>query len=60
VCTDWTERREHLAGTLGAAICSAVLDSGWVVRRPSSRALRVTPLGEMRLGELGCLPAGGM
>jgi DNA-binding transcriptional ArsR family regulator len=60
VCTDWTERREHLAGTLGAAICSAVLDSGWVVRRPSSRALRVTPLGEMPLGELGCLPAGGM
>ena len=25
VCTDWTERREHLAGALGAAICSAVL-----------------------------------
>lgn len=53
VCTDWTERREHLAGTLGAAVCSSALGSGWVVRRPSSRALLVTPLGEASLGGLG-------
>jgi DNA-binding transcriptional ArsR family regulator len=56
VCTDWTERREHFAGALGAAICSAVLDAGWVVRRPSSRALRVTPLGAASFRRLGCLP----
>jgi DNA-binding transcriptional ArsR family regulator len=53
-CTDWTERREHLAGALGAAICMHVLEAGWALRRPSSRALRVTPLGEMKLRELGC------
>jgi DNA-binding transcriptional ArsR family regulator len=53
VCTDWTERREHLAGALGATICSAVLDAGWAVRRPSSRALRLTPRGEAVLGSLG-------
>jgi DNA-binding transcriptional ArsR family regulator len=53
VCTDWTERREHLAGALGAAICSAVLDAGWAVRQPSSRALRLTPGGETELGSLG-------
>jgi DNA-binding transcriptional ArsR family regulator len=53
VCTDWTERREHLAGALGAAICSAVLDAGWVVRQPSSRALRLTSRGELELGHLG-------
>jgi DNA-binding transcriptional ArsR family regulator len=53
VCTDWTERREHLAGVLGAAICSAVLDAGWVVRQPASRALRLTTLGEAELGNLG-------
>jgi DNA-binding transcriptional ArsR family regulator len=53
VCTDWTERREHLAGTLGAAVCSAVLDAGWAVRRPTSRALSVTPLGEAQLRRLG-------
>jgi DNA-binding transcriptional ArsR family regulator len=53
VCTDWTEQREHLAGTLGAAICASMLTAGWVVRRPSSRALLVTPLGEGRLRPLG-------
>jgi len=53
VCMDWTERREHLAGSLGATICSTVLDEGWVVRLPGSRALRVTPLGEAKLRELG-------
>jgi DNA-binding transcriptional ArsR family regulator len=53
VCTDWTERREHLAGTLGAILCSTMLEAGWIVRRPASRALLVTPLGDSSLGELG-------
>ncbi len=53
VCTDWTERREHLAGALGAAVCSALLNAGWTVRRPSSRALSVTPFGEAELRRLG-------
>jgi DNA-binding transcriptional ArsR family regulator len=53
VCTDWTERREHLAGVLGAALCTRVLDAGWAARRPSSRALRITPRGEAELDELG-------
>ncbi len=53
VCTDWTERREHLAGAIGAAVCASMLSMGWVVRRPSSRALRVTPVGEARLRGLG-------
>ena len=53
VCTDWTERRPHLAGTLGAALCSAVLDAGWAVRRPGSRALRVTVRGQQELGRIG-------
>jgi DNA-binding transcriptional ArsR family regulator len=52
-CTGWTERREHLAGSLGAALCSVVLDAGWAIRRPASRALLVTPAGEARLRELG-------
>jgi DNA-binding transcriptional ArsR family regulator len=53
VCTDWTERREHLAGMLGAAICASMLRTGWVVRRPTSRALDVTPRGEAGLRGLG-------
>jgi len=53
VCVDWTERREHLAGALGSAICSAVLSAGWAVQRPSSRALALTPAGEAQLRRIG-------
>jgi DNA-binding transcriptional ArsR family regulator len=41
-CTDWTERRPHVAGGLGAAIAERMLDQRWVVRRPGSRGLDVT------------------
>jgi DNA-binding transcriptional ArsR family regulator len=44
-CLDWTERRPHLAGALGAALLASLLEHGWVVRLPSTRALRVTPAG---------------
>jgi DNA-binding transcriptional ArsR family regulator len=44
-CLDWSERRWHLAGRLGAAICSHCFDRGWVRRRAADRALDVTPLG---------------
>jgi DNA-binding transcriptional ArsR family regulator len=53
VCTDWTERRPHVAGALGAAICSRLVEDGWVVRHASGRALRVTPRGESALRGLG-------
>jgi len=33
-CTDWTEQRHHLAGTLGAALLTALCDDGCLVRRP--------------------------
>jgi DNA-binding transcriptional ArsR family regulator len=56
VCIDWTERREHLAGALGAAMCSGLLDAGWLVRQPSSRALSVTLLGFTELEGLGIAP----
>jgi DNA-binding transcriptional ArsR family regulator len=52
-CLDWTERREHLSGALGAALCAALLQSGWAIRRPSSRALVVTELGDVELRRLG-------
>jgi DNA-binding transcriptional ArsR family regulator len=45
-CLDFTERRPHLAGALGAAFCRHALESGWVVRRAEGqRALRLTNLG---------------
>lgn len=53
VCTDWTERREHLAGTLGAAVCTSFFSMGWITRVPGGRAVRVTPAGAEALSDLG-------
>jgi len=44
-CQDWTERRFHLGGALGAALCARLLDLHWIRRRPSSRAVLVTEEG---------------
>ncbi|MFI7010948.1 ArsR/SmtB family transcription factor [Streptomyces sp. NPDC050145] len=56
-CLDWTERRPHLAGAAGAALCSHVLASGWAERIGSGRAVRLTGAGIRTLRtELG-LPA---
>ncbi len=48
-CLDWTERRPHIAGALGAALCSRLLALGWIARRRDSRALRITPRGAREL-----------
>lgn len=42
-CLDWTERRDHLGGALGATICSTWLERGWVQRQEGSRALLIMP-----------------
>ncbi|MFD5751565.1 ArsR/SmtB family transcription factor [Streptomyces sp. NPDC127033] len=44
-CLDWTERRAHLAGSLGAAVGRRFLEAGWVVRHRSGRGLNVTGSG---------------
>ncbi|MFF9723614.1 ArsR/SmtB family transcription factor [Streptomyces gardneri] len=44
-CLDWTERRPHLAGAVGAALCDHALTTGWLVRIGTTRALTVTPAG---------------
>jgi DNA-binding transcriptional ArsR family regulator len=44
-CVDWTERRLHLAGAVGAAICRHALAAGWIERIGSGRAVRVTDVG---------------
>ncbi|MFG3036700.1 ArsR/SmtB family transcription factor [Streptomyces sp. NPDC048330] len=56
-CLDWTERRPHLAGLAGAALCRHALDAGWCVRIGSERAVKVTPEGESALyATLGIAP----
>jgi hypothetical protein len=44
-CLDWTERRPHLAGAVGAAIAEHALAERWVAHIPGTRALRVTDEG---------------
>lgn len=51
-CLDWSERRPHLAGRLGAALCAHCLQRGWMRKRSSSRALDVTPIGWHALHDL--------
>ena len=51
-CIDWTERRHHLSGAVGAAIADVFLEQRWVVRIPDSRALKVTPAGLSKLADL--------
>ena len=48
-CMDWSERRVHLAGRLGAAICTECMGHGWLRRKQSSRALEITPRGQISL-----------
>ncbi|HEX2524880.1 MAG TPA: helix-turn-helix transcriptional regulator [Geminicoccus sp.] len=44
-CLDWSERRAHVAGMVGAALCARCLELGWVRRLQGTRALSVTPEG---------------
>ena len=46
---DWTERRPHLNGALGAAITARLLELGWIERAAHRRAVRVTPAGQAGL-----------
>src|SRR5260221_526069 len=50
-CLDWSERRVHVAGLVGAAICSHVVQAGWVRRMTGTRALAVTPPGRRALSQ---------
>lgn len=51
-CLDWSERRTHLAGTLGAALCTAALERRWVRRLPNSRAVVPTVDGQRTFAEV--------
>jgi DNA-binding transcriptional ArsR family regulator len=45
-CLDWSERRPHLAGAVGAALCAHSLAQGWTRRLDGTRAVSITPKGE--------------
>lgn len=48
-CLDWSERRPHLAGSLGSAIARLAIERGWFRRETASRAVQFSPGGEQAL-----------
>jgi DNA-binding transcriptional ArsR family regulator len=44
-CIDWTERKHHLGGSLGAALLSRMTELRWIAATPSKRSMRVTHVG---------------
>ncbi len=51
-CIDWSERRPHIAGALGAAMLDRFGELGWVKARETSRALVLTATGELGLAQV--------
>jgi DNA-binding transcriptional ArsR family regulator len=52
-CLDWSERKDHLGGALGAALAAHLQAQRWVERVRHSRVVRVTPAGAEGLSRLG-------
>jgi DNA-binding transcriptional ArsR family regulator len=50
-CLDWTERRPHLGGSVGAVLAQRCFDLGWLERMRDSRALTITRAGRRGLSE---------
>jgi hypothetical protein len=44
-CLDWSERRPHIAGAIGAALCTLSFTQNWIRRLDGTRAVVVTPKG---------------
>lgn len=48
-CLDWSERRPHIAGTIGTALRDACFRQGWMRRVDGSRVVAITPAGRLAL-----------
>jgi DNA-binding transcriptional ArsR family regulator/predicted transcriptional regulator len=48
LCLDWSERKDHIGGALGAAMARRMLEEGWIDRKQNSRVVRVTPKGKLQ------------
>ena len=51
-CLDWTERRPHIGGAIGAALADRLLALGWIARAKDNRSVVVTPEGEDGLSDV--------
>lgn len=52
VCLDWSERRNHLAGSLGAALLTHFIEKDWLRRDRNSRTVRFSPKGQAEIRQL--------
>lgn len=51
-CLDWSERRPHLAGAVGAALCKHCFSEGWIKHTTGSRAVTITAKGQRNFREV--------
>lgn len=51
-CIDWSERRPHLAGAVGAALAKHLFELNWVARVRDKRAVTITPKGRLGLARV--------
>lgn len=58
VCLDWTERKHHLAGSLGQALLERLMDLEWLERVATSREMKVTPKGKEGFKEIFSIEIG--
>ena len=57
-CLDWSERRPHLAGRLGATLSARCFELGWIERQRDSRAVTITPAGQAGFAQRFGIPLG--
>lgn len=48
-CLDWSERRNHIAGSIGALLLDKMISEDWLRRNKNSRAVTITGRGEKEL-----------
>ncbi|GAB4532308.1 MAG: winged helix-turn-helix domain-containing protein [Roseibium sp.] len=51
-CLDWSERRNHLGGSLGAALLGKFEQNGWLRRQTGTRLVHIAPKGQAELAKL--------
>ncbi len=51
-CLDWSERKHHLAGALGAAVLAKMIEKDWIRRKSNSREVIITHLGQEKIQKL--------
>ncbi|WP_408028008.1 ArsR/SmtB family transcription factor [Tenacibaculum litoreum] len=48
-CLDWSERKHHIAGALGASLLEAMIKKDWLRKKPNSREIIITSIGRIQL-----------